>query len=199
MAIDQEKIVAAVSQISLSNDEGLSTTFGILVQQLPTDFWNTFVWKLINNATDDSIETIEKSIIKATQEQAYVTGYHLIVSKEWNEIVAPMIERHPEDVIRGAFAILTAWGWGKLEIIELEPFTKLVVRATDYYESEMAKLGQVKRPCAYTLCGLCAAFMDLAYPRTHYPEALGTYQCQQTKGIEVGDTYGEFIITKADV
>ena len=42
-----------------------------------------------------------------------------------------MIENAPEDVLHGAFAVFTAWGWAKAEIVELDPGKRMVVRAYD--------------------------------------------------------------------
>jgi hypothetical protein len=42
---------------------------------------------------------------------------------------------------------------------------------------------------------LCQAFFDLTYADP-YPDGMDTFVCQQTKGIEVGDPYGEFVVTK---
>lgn len=42
--------------------------------------------------------------------------------------------------------------------------------------------------------------MDLAYGGTYDPTgktALNTFSCIQTKGIEAGDAYGEFVVTKS--
>ena len=48
--------------------------------------------------------------------------------------------------------------------------------------------------------GVAAAFMDLAYGGTYDPTGktgLRTFQCVQTKGIECGDEYGEFVVSRA--
>ncbi len=37
--------------------------------------------------------------------------------------------------------------------------------------------------------------MDIAYGDP-YPNGYGKFTCVQTKGIEMGDPYGEFIVTK---
>jgi hypothetical protein len=44
--------------------------------------------------------------------------------------------------------------------------------------------------------GVCAGFMDIAYGQA-YPDGLNTFDCQQVKGIELGDDYGEFVTTKS--
>jgi hypothetical protein len=92
--------------------------------------------------------------------------------------------------------VFTAWGWAKSEIVELIPNEKMVIRAYDYYESEVYKYGKSKYPMAFMITGVATAFMDLAYGKP-YPDGLRTFKGEQVKGIEMGDDYGEFIITKA--
>ena len=69
-----------------------------------------------------------------------------------------------------------------------------------YYEADVVEYGRSNKPSAYTLTGVCAAFMDLAYGGQYDPTgktALNTFSAKQTKGIECGDYYGEFVVTKA--
>ena len=111
-----------------------------------------------------------------------------------------MLEGTPKDVLRGAFAVLAAWGWAKADIVELDPNQRMVVRAYDYYESDVVRYGAVRRPRAYMIRGIAAAFMDLAYGGPYDPSGasgLRTFCCAQTKGIECGDDYGEFIVRRA--
>ena len=105
-----------------------------------------------------------------------------------------------EDVLHGAFAVFTAWGWARIEIVELIPNEKLVVRAYDYYESDTVKMGKKDRFCTCMLQGLTGAFMDLAYGGLYDKTgktAMWTFKSVQTKGKECGDDYGEFIATRA--
>jgi hypothetical protein len=99
-------------------------------------------------------------------------------------------------VLHAAFAVVTGFGWAKAEIVELDPGEKMVIRAYDYYESDFVHYGKSDGLLAPMLCGISSAFMDLAYGAT-YPAGEGTFTCQQVKGIERGDDYGEFVITKA--
>jgi hypothetical protein len=39
--------------------------------------------------------------------------------------------------------------------------------------------------------------MDLAYG-AQFPDGLGSYACRQTLALELGDAYGEFIVTRAE-
>ncbi len=102
-------------------------------------------------------------------------------------------------MLHGAFAVFTAWGWAKSEIVELVPGERMVVRAYDYYESDVVSYGASSKPSAYMIRGVAAAFMDLAYGGPYDATGktgLRTFQCVQSKGIECGDEYGEFIVTK---
>lgn len=201
MAIDRKNIIDEMSKVKvLGNDEGMIPAFGVFVQQLPGDFWNGFARRIVNSVPEDLIEVAEGLLVNAAHECGYHTGYGIITSDEWNAIVAPMIENAPEDVLHGAFAVFTAWGWAQSEVVDLIPNEKMVVRAYDYYESDVMLYGKAKRPSAYMIQGVAAAFMDLAYGGDYDPKGesgIRTFKCEQTKGIEVGDDYGEFVVTKA--
>ena len=75
----------------------------------------------------------------------------------------------------------------------------MVVRAYDYYEADVVSYGKSNKMSAYMIRGVCAAFMELAYAGDYDPDGgpIGTFKCEQVKGIECGDSYGEFIVTKA--
>ncbi|MGV8119459.1 MAG: hypothetical protein AB2L14_06805 [Candidatus Xenobiia bacterium LiM19] len=200
MAIDRQRIIDSLSRIEVAgNQEGLIPSYGVFITQLPALFWNNFADRLIQKVGGELTEAAEWLLVNAAHECGYHTGYGIITSEEWKAVVAPMIEKTPEDVLYGAFAVFTAWGWAKSEVVELIPGEKMVVRAYDYYESDVVSYGKRKRPFAYMIRGVSAAFMDLAYGGQYDPEGktgLRTFECVQTKGIECGDEYGEFVITK---
>lgn len=198
MAIDRKKIIQEMSKVGvIGNEEGLIPAFNVYVQQLPADFWNGFARRIVNYVPEDLVEAAEALLFNAARECGYHTGYGIITSDEWKRIVAPMVEKAPEDILHGAYAVFTAWGWAKSEVIEIVPKEKMVVRAYDYYESDIMRYGSTPRPCAYMIQGVSAAFMDIAYGDKPYPDGMGTFKCEQTKGIEMGDDYGEFVVTRA--
>ena len=201
MSIDRKQIISAMSRIEVSgNDDGLIPGFNVFVNMMPARFWNSFAERLTRKVSPDLLEAAEFLLVNAGHECGYHTGYGIITSDEWKAVVEPMIENVPEDVLHGAFAVFTAWGWAKSEIIELVPGERMVVRAYDYYESDMVTYGASSKPSAYMIRGVCAAFMDLAYGGPYDATGktgLRTFQCVQTKGIECGDEYGEFVVTKA--
>jgi hypothetical protein len=201
MAIDRKKIIDAMSKIELvGNEEGLIPACNVLVNQLPSSLWNSFAEKLTMHVEADLLEVAETLLVNAAHECGYHTGYGIITSEEWKAIVAPMVEKVPEDILYGAFAVFTAWGWAKSDIVELVPNEKMVVRAYDYYESDVVSYGSSPKKSAYMIRGVCAAFMDLAYGGPYDvtgKTSLNTFQCVQTRGIECGDEYGEFVVTRA--
>ncbi len=201
MAIDRKRVVDAMSKVGVvGNEDGLIPAFNVFVTRLPADFWNAFAVRLTQKVDTDLAEAAEWLLVNAAHECGYHTGYGIITSEEWKAIVAPMVEKVPEDILHGAFAVFTAWGWAKSEVIELIPGEKMVVRAYDYYEADPAEYGTAPRPWAFMIRGVSAAFMDLAYGGDYDPTGktgLRTFKCEQTKGIECGDEYGEFVVTRA--
>lgn len=200
MAIDRRKIIETMSGVEVSSDaNGLIEKFNVLLNQLPVYFWNGFAERLIQKTALELIEPTEYLLYNAAHECGYHTGYGIITSPEWREVVAPMVEQEPEDILHGAFALFTAWGWGDAEIHELVPGERMVVRDYDYYESDIVAYGRSRRPRAYMTAGVCAAFMELAYAGPYDPQGapVGTFTCRQVKGIECGDSYGEFVVTRA--
>ena len=200
MAIDRKKIIEEMSKVKvLGNEEGLIPVFGVYVQQLPAEFWNGFARRIVNSVPEDLVEAAEALLVNAAHECGYHTGYGIITSDEFKKVVGPMIESEPEDVLHAAFAIFTAWGWAQSEVIEIVANEKMVVRAYDYYESDVMLYGKAERPSAYMIRGVAAAFMDLGYGGDYDPEGntgIRTFKCEQTKGIEIGDDYAEFVVTR---
>ena len=196
MAIDRDKAIADLSQIKVrGNEEGLIPAFGVLIQIMPAHFWNLFSIKILEAAGQDLYDDAAGLLENAASECGYHTGWGIINSEEFKSIIMPMVEKAPEDILHGAYAVFTAWGWAKSEIAELDPGNKMVVRAYDYYEADVVKYGQSPKFSAYMIAGVSAAFMDLAYGG-QYPDGFDNFECKQTKGIECGDEYGEFVVTK---
>jgi len=200
MAIDRKKIIEEMAKVSVeSNEEGIIEAFNVMVNQLPAVFWNSFAERLTRKSSPEMMEATEFLLVNAARECGYHTGYGIITSEEWKRLVAPMIDKTPEDILHGAYAVISAWGWANAEIVELLPGEKMVIRAYNYYESDVVKYGKSDKMNAYMIRGISAAFMALAYAGEYSPKdtnKLHAFNCQQIKGIECGDDYGEFIVTK---
>lgn len=200
MVIDHKKAITDFSKITVSaNEEGLIPHYGVLINQLPANFWNTFSVKILEAAGEDLFDDAFGLLENAGAECGYHTGHGIITSEEFEAVCKPMIDENNaiEDTLKGAYTVFTAWGWGKIEIIELIPDEKMIIRAYDYYESDIYGQGlyNKKKPFAAMLGGVARAFMDLCYSDP-YPNGFGKFKCKQTKGIELGDFYAEFVIDK---
>jgi hypothetical protein len=122
MAINRKKIVDDLSKLRVAGDgNGMIEGFGVFVNQLPASFWVSFAERLSAKATADMRESVEYLLINAAHECGYHTGYGIITSEEWKAVVAPMVEKQPDDILHGAFAVLGAFGWANAEILELAP------------------------------------------------------------------------------
>lgn len=198
MAIDRKKAIENLSKITVrGNQEGLIPAFGVLVNQFPANLWNLFSAKILEAAGDDLYDDAAGLLENAAAECGYHTGWGIINSEEFKAVIMPMVEKAPEDILHGAYAVFTAWGWANAEIVELVPDEKMVVRAYDYYEADVKENGAPKAPFAYMVRGISRAFMDIAYGDQAYPNGFGKFQCIQTKAIELGDPYGEFVVSRA--
>lgn len=197
MSFPRKSVIETLSKVGVSNnDNGLIEGFGVYVNRLPAGFWRGFGERIMDAVPDDLQAAAWHLLYNAAHECGYHTGYGIVTSSEWEAIVKPHVKKAPEDVLHGAFAVFTAWGWGKTEITQLDAGERMVVRAYDYYEADGAsEICRTGRAMAPMIAGVSAAFMELAYGGP-YPNGLGTFHGQQVKGVECGDDYGEFVVTR---
>jgi len=192
MTVMRDQVVKNLVEIEVaSNDDGLIPAFNVLVNQLPSSFWNTVAEKMMAIAPPERKAEMEAALVNCAYECGYHTGYGIITSPEFDSVVSPMVTEGAKDVLRGAYAVFTAWGWAKSGIVQIKEGDRMVVRAVDYYEADSG--GDGKR--AFMIRGVSAAFMELAYADA-YPNGMNTFTSDQTKGIEVGDQFGEFVVSK---
>lgn len=175
-----------------SNEQGLIPSMGVYLQQLPTELWNNYLYRMINAVEPAMFRPLEILFSNAASECSYHTFGQLVNTPEiWNA-VKQFTDGSEEADIHALFAIVSGLGMGDIHVEELIPGEKLVVRAYRYYEGEVLEFGQYPRPCSFTYQGAFSSVMDAIYG-----ENLGDFLCTQTKGIECGDAYGEFVIVKA--
>lgn len=190
MTVMRNDVVKALAKVTVqSNEQGLIPEYEVLVNLLPVSLLNTLTERLLAAAPERKAE-IEAGLVRAAYECGYHTGCGIITSEIFSEVVMPMVTEDEKDILRGAYAAFTAWGWAKSGIVQLKEGKKMIVRAFDYYEADSK--GDGLR--AYMLQGLNQAFFDLTYADP-YPDGMDTFVCKQTKGLETGDAYGEFIVT----
>lgn len=192
MTVMRDTVVKSLAKIQIQSDEnGLIPEYEVLVNLLPVNLLNKFSERIMNAAPAEKKSAVEAGLVRAAYECGYHTGCGVITSDIFNDVVIPMVTEGEIDVLRGAYAAFTAWGWAKAGIVQIKEGEKMVVRAFDYYEADGGGNGLR----AYMLRGLSQAFFELAYADS-YPDGMDTFVCNQTKGIEVGDSYGEFVVTK---
>ena len=192
MTVMRDTVVKSLAKINVQGDEnGLIPEYDVLVNLLPVALLNTFTERIMAAVPAEKKKMVEDGLVRAAYECGYHTGCGIITSDIFNDVVLPMVTEGEKDILRGAYAAFTAWGWAKSGIVQLKEREKMVIRANDYYESDSG--GEGLR--AYMLRGLCQAFFDLTYADP-YPHGMDTFICHQTKGIEVGDPHGEFVVTK---
>ncbi len=198
MAIDGKRIISAVMEGSRYRDaKGIIPLFGVYLSIFSTQYYNKLSFEFELLMKDDRILEAEELLVNAAQECGYATFQGIRMSKEWEDIVIPMIESR-EDEIEGFIAVAIAFGWGQLEKIELIPQERLVIRAKDSYEARgyLDRFGYSNSGKCYMLRGVSAAFMDLLYGQD-YPEGCFTFIGKEVKCLAKGDIYCEFVVEKS--
>ena len=191
MTVQRDVVVKQLADVKVENQEGIINAYNVMVNVLPVTFWNNFAKRILEAVPSENHDRVEAGLVKCANECGYHTGYGIITSDEFQAVVEPMVTEGAKDILRGAYAVFTAWGWAKSGIVQIKEGDRMVVRAVDYYEAD----GEPGEKRAFMIRGVSAAFFDLAYSEP-YPNGLGKYTCEQVTGIEKGDPFGEFVVMK---
>lgn len=198
MAIEGSKIVHAVMEGSRIRDaKGIIPLFGVYLSLFFVQYYNKLSFGFEEIMGRDRATESEALLIEAAHECGYATFQGIRNSREWEEIVEPMIETR-EDQLLGFTAVAVAFGWGDLEVEELIPGKKLRIKVTDSYEATgyLQEHGRASTGKCYMLRGVAGAFMDLLYGED-YPEGLFTFSAQEPLCRTKGDPYCEFIARRS--
>jgi predicted hydrocarbon binding protein len=196
MAIDTDKIVHAVMHGSrIREEKGIIPLFGVYLSMIPVDYYNKISFGFERKI--GNVKTAEKLLVQAAQECGYATFQGVRSSREWAEVVQPMVLR-TEDQIYSFVSIAIAFGWGGLAVEELVPHKKLVMRASESYEAKgyWDAYGKAEAGKCYMLRGVTAAFMDLVYGG-EYPDGCFQYTATEKHCQAKGDPHCEFVARKA--
>ena len=197
MAIDGSKIIHAVMEGSRIRDaKGIIPLFGVYLSLFFVQYYNKLSFDFEKERGRERERESAALLIEAAQECGYATFQGIRNSREWEELVQPMIEEK-EDQIFSFAAVAVAFGWGDLDVRELIPNEKLVIRATDSYEATgyLELHGLAKSGKCYMLQGVSGAFMDLLYGE-EYPDGCFTFLAEEPFCRAKGDPYCEFIARK---
>lgn len=166
MTIDEKTIVEAVSSLGIrGNEEGLIPAFGLHLTQLFADYYNRISFAVARELEGSGLEEDARSLlVEAGHVCAFNTFGGIMLSAEWDAVVAPMIETR-EDWIRGMVAVINAFGWGRWRIEELSPARELRMSIERSYECEGwvrdYPIGSATR--CYLATGGVAGLMNLLY------------------------------------
>ena len=112
MTVQRDVVVKQLADLEFQgNEEGLIPGFNVLVNLLPVAFWNTFTERIIEAAPPERLKEVEDALVDCALVCGYNTGYGIITSEEFKSVVDPMVTDGAKDILRGAYAVFTAWGW----------------------------------------------------------------------------------------
>jgi hypothetical protein len=191
--IERRNIVDALAAATPQADaSGAVSAFGHGLMELPAFFWTSFSEKLMRAVpeSDDAGLFLESSAARF----AYTACHGILESAGFKAAAGGTGD--PESFLRSAFCLAAAWGWADAEIVALHPPESMTVRARVYAEAEIAETMPLSKPIAFGFKGICRAFMDLSFGGP-FPDGFGAYACRQVFALELGDPYGEFIVTRS--
>lgn len=205
MAVNEQEIIKGVRALKVEGgNDGLIQVFDVYLTNFYTDFWNDFSFQfekaVIDSQGSDFEEVVAGLLVLAAEDCACNTFNGIMNSNEWKALVAPMVQNN-EDKVYALNAVQNALGWGKIEVTELVPNEKLVLKIHTSYEADgfLKKYGKAKSGKCYMLTGVAAGFMELVYNgvKKHPSDLVDQmFIAKQVKGIEMGDPFGEIVVTK---
>lgn len=198
MAIDVRKILHAVMEGSRIRDsKGIIPLFGVYLSLFSVNYYDMVSFEFEKKMGKQRKSQAETLLIAAAQECGYATFQGIRNSREWKELVDPMIECR-EDQIYGFSAVAYAFGWGDMKIKELIPDEKLVIQVSDAYEAAgyLNRYGPANSGKCYMLRGVTAAFMGLIYG-DDYPDGCFSFFAKEPLCRAIGDQYCEFIAQRS--
>jgi hypothetical protein len=198
VAIDGSKIVHAVMEGSRIRDaKGIIPLFGVYLSLFFVQYYNKLSFDFEKMMGEKRESQSEALLIEAAHECGYATFQGIRNSREWEELVEPMIESK-EDQIYSFAAVAVAFGWGDLEVKELVPNETLLIQVSDSYEATgyLRLNGPANSGKCYMLRGVAGAFMDLLYGED-YPDGLFTFTAEEALCRVKGDPYCEFIARRS--
>ena len=191
MTVQRDVIVKMLVGLNHHSHDGLIPAYNVLMSTLPTEFWNNFCQRIVDAVPEERRNEVEDGLTQGYHDCGYHSGQGVVTSKEFQAVITPMVTEGKKDILRGAFAVMTAVGMSKSGIVQNREGERLVIRSVNYYPGDRPS----ENMRGYLLRGACAAFYDLVYGPP-YPDGQGTYTCEQVAGLECGDPFGEFIVTK---
>lgn len=138
MAIRESEIIAAVASLQIAgNEEGLIPAFGLYLTRHYAGYYNRISFASYHRAEQRGAAAIARAyqaLVRAGEVCAFNTFGGIMVSQEWEAVVAPMIESR-EDWVHGIVGVVNALGWGRWSVESLSPGRELKLSIASSYES----------------------------------------------------------------
>lgn len=202
MSFERKRSLDSITRIETRGVSAIPG-FGRSADLLPPSFWIRFEESLDSPALHDTLEAGEWSLVQAARSLGYHTGAQLVTADQLDEIGVSFESTagSASDVLHSLFSALSGVGPADCEIVSLVAYEELVLRVYGYWGVLVPGPERTRRTGSLVVRGLCAAVMDLAYGGP-YDEAgrfgLGSFVCRQTRSVECGHPYDEFVVTRKE-
>jgi hypothetical protein len=201
VALGNKALAQAIARIETRGCPRVTPPFGGSLERLPASFWAKFVESLGAAAVVGGLDAGEWSLMRAARDLGYRSGHDIISSAGWADFIAPLDSAGADatDVLHATFAALTGMGLDDCEIVALVPFERLDLRIHGYWGLLIPGPDRNRRTATLVVRGMCAAVMDLAYGGPYDPSGrygAGTFTCNQSRNVERGDLFDEFVTTR---
>lgn len=181
--IDEQKIIDALVEMPfVGNEQGLIPAFNVYLANTPADFYNLICIRFLEAMQQANLySTAKELLLFAGEVCALNTLRGILISPEWFELIAPMIEEEA-DCLYGLIAVTNALGWGNWHILEYEPEETLKLEAINGYEAlgYLEYKGQSQTAQCLMLTGVSAGIMELIHSEGTVEERVGTYTSEET-------------------
>ncbi|MGV2831830.1 V4R domain-containing protein [Myxosarcina sp. GI1(2024)] len=181
--INEQKIIDALVEMPfVGNEEGLIPAFYVYLANTPADFYNLICIRFLEAMQQENLYTTAKELLLFAGEVcALNTLRGILISPEWFELIAPMIEE-AADCLYGLIAVTNALGWGNWHVLEYKPEETLKLEALNGYEAlgYLQYRGKADTPQCLMLTGVAAGIMELIHGEGTVEERIGTYASEET-------------------
>jgi len=196
------KAAEAIARIETRGCPRVCPPFGGTLDRLPASFWARFEESLNGSSAEDVLDASEWSLMQAAHDMGYDAG-HEVFGAVGETTLAPALqldESSGSHALHATFAALSGIGLEDSEVVELVPFERLVLRVYGYWGLLMPGPGRTRRRGTLVVRGLCAAVMNVAYAsqlQTSASDEVGIFTCRQSRSVERGDSFDEFVTARA--
>lgn len=199
-----------------SPEDGLIDAFGVLLTRHYANYYNLISLRTMLTMEHDfeeaGVSIVKELLTEAGHVCAFNTLGGIALSAEWNALIKPSLQTQ-DDWTHGIVACANSVGWGKWEIMELNPEGETRFKITGSYESNsFLKLHEERTnfPICCFLDGALAGVMNLVYhgdirqtptlDEDYYNgvfKAKGRFVSKQVKARTMGDEFDEFVVTRS--